>query len=111
MRASVREVFALEVDARANAAREPLGEVERRRPAGVGALQPGKLSAEGGISTRGVVGALQLIQRGHQAFGHEASAEFAKAATGVGKDAVLVRGGPLLFGGWAATGRGYRRTR
>ena len=44
VRAGVGQVFALEVDARADAPREPLGEVERRGTSRVGALLLGQKS-------------------------------------------------------------------
>ena len=53
VRAGVAKVLALEIDARAAALlAEPLGEVERRRPAGVVAEQVGEPALEFSIAPR-----------------------------------------------------------
>ncbi len=83
--AGVGEVLALEVDlGAAELPRQVLGEVERRRPAGEVAQHSSQLSVERRVSLRLVVGALELLDRGHQRLRHIAAAEFAVAPLLVG---------------------------
>ena len=90
VRAGVGEVFALEVDARANAPREPFGEIQRRGTPRVRALLLGQKRRKRDVRARRRIRALKLIQRGHQAFGDEAPAELAVTPARVRIDAMLV---------------------
>jgi hypothetical protein len=83
--AGVQQVLALEEDARAaEVTRQPVGEPQRRRTAGVVAQQLAQPGAEDFVARRPVVGARQLGHRRHQRLGHEAAAEFAEAAGAIG---------------------------
>src|SRR5206468_378634 len=76
VRAGMAEVLALEIDARAAALlAEPLGEVERRRPAGVVPEQVGEPALEFSIALRRGPGLLELDQWRHERLGDEAAAE------------------------------------
>ena len=89
VRAGVTEVLALEVDARAAALlAEPLGEVERRRTAGVVLEQAGEAALELAIALGRRPGLLELDQRRHERLGDEAPAEAAEVSA-------RVRKGPL----------------
>ncbi len=54
VRAGVGQILALEVDTRADPLREPLGEVERRGPAGIAGFLRGERGGECGIVARGM---------------------------------------------------------
>ena len=84
VRARVAEVLALEEDARpAAGSRQPLGEVERRRPAGVMGEEILEPEPEAGIGATRAVGPLELDERRHERLGDEAPAEAAEVAGGV----------------------------
>ena len=80
--AGVGQVLALEVDlGAAELSRQVLGEVQRRRPAGeVAQHQRPARPGTPGRPSRAVVGALELLDGGHQRLGHVAPAELAEAA-------------------------------
>ena len=85
VRAGVIEVFALEPDLRAAALlAEPLGMIERRRPADVVLQQRRQLGLKCGILAGFVVLDGQFIERANERFGHVASAKCAEAAGGIG---------------------------
>ena len=85
VRAGVREVLTLEVDARA-AARfgQPARAPERRRPACVLAAQRVELGIEIVVCARVGEGLLELIERVHERFGNVLAAEAAEVTAGVG---------------------------
>src|SRR3954469_9880307 len=69
------QVLALEIDLRAaEMVREPVGEIERRRPADVMLEIAVHLRAEGRVVLRRRVGALQVEDQRHQRLGDEAAA-------------------------------------
>ena len=80
VRARVREVLALEPDARAaDLGAEPLGQVERRLAPDVVARERGQLGREGRVGEGGGERRLELVERRHHGLGHEAPAEAAEA--------------------------------
>jgi hypothetical protein len=84
VRAGVVQVLALEVDLRAAIVRgQPLGEIERRRPAG-SSSEVIHLGLERGIGLGGAIGALEIEDQRHQRLGDEAAAVDAEAALIVG---------------------------
>ena len=84
VRAGVREVFALEEDARAAGRRRQAPRlVDRRRPADVVLQQAVELGVERGVVARDEIGALELLDRLDERLGHEASAELAEVAARV----------------------------
>ena len=91
VRAGVVELVALEVDPGAAEMRgEPLGEIERARPAGV-VGEPGvELGPERRIVPGRVVGLLELEDQRHQGLGDEAAAVDAEPAARVGAAAIAV---------------------
>ena len=92
VRAGVVELVALEVDlGPAEVVGQPLGEVERRRPADI-VLEPAlQLGVEGGVALGCLVGLLQLQDQRHQGLGDEPAAMDAEPA-------VLVRAGAQAVG-------------
>ena len=79
--AGVGQVLALEVDlGAAELAREVLGEVERRRPAGEVAQHAVQLAWNAGSALRGVIGALQLLDGGHQRLGRRSARRIRRSA-------------------------------
>src|SRR5262249_26810750 len=83
--AGVTEVLALEVDPRPSGVLgEPRREEQRRGPAGVIAQQPVEPGLERAVATGRRVRLLQLDERSHPGLRHEAAAEAAEAAGGVG---------------------------
>ena len=56
---------------------QPVGPVERRRPAGEALEQLAQLRPEDRVLAERVVGRLELLERGHQRLGHVAAAEVA----------------------------------
>src|SRR5205807_3323277 len=75
VRASVREVFALKVDARAaRVLREARSVEERRRSPGVVAQKRVELCVKARVVARGIEGGGQLFKRGHQGLRHVATA-------------------------------------
>ena len=64
---------------------EPLREIERRRPPGVVPEQLAEPPAEAGVGARRLVRPLQLDERRHERLRHEAPAEAAEVAAGVGQ--------------------------
>src|SRR5262249_543444 len=84
--ARVAEVLALEVDPRAaRLTRETLGEIERGRSPRIRGQERAQAVAEGSVSRRSAVRALELDQRTHERFGNEAAAEPPEMAAGVGQ--------------------------
>jgi len=80
VRAGVQQVFALEINLRpAQRFREPLGEIERRRPSRVVGQQRTQLGLERRIRLGFFVGVLQFVQRSHQRLRHVAPAIDAEA--------------------------------
>ena len=78
--AGVGEVFALQPDARAAAlARQPLGEVERRRPADVMLEQVVQFAVELRVVRACVVGDFEFLVRADERLGDVPPAEFAEA--------------------------------
>ena len=74
--AGVVELVALEVDlGAAEMLGQPLGEIERARPAGVVGAEVVELRLERGIGLGVLVGLLELEDQRHQRFGDEAPAE------------------------------------
>ena len=59
---------------------EPLGQVDRRRPADVVASQALDLGGKGGVGRRDPVALGQLVQRAHDRLGDEPAAEVAETA-------------------------------
>ena len=97
VRAGVVELLALEIDLRAAEMRgQPLGEIERARPADVVGQQPVELAVEFGVGLGLAVGLLQRQHQRHQRLGDEAAAENAEMAALVG--AVAERIGLVDFG-------------
>ena len=85
VRAGVVQILALQIDLRAAAmAREPLGEIERARPADIMFEIAAHLAREFGIAPRLVIGALDLEHERHQRLGDEAAAIGAEHAALVG---------------------------
>ena len=85
VRAGVVQLVALEVDLRAaELFRQPLGEIERARPAGIVRVEVFELRLEAGIGARRLPGFLQLEDQRHQRFGNESTAENAETALFVG---------------------------
>jgi len=81
VRASVQQILALEIDARATKFfREPRSKLQRRRAAGEILQEILEVSLKRWIRLRRFIGALQLEQRHHQCFGNVAAAIRAKAA-------------------------------
>ena len=100
VRAGVVELVALEIElGAAEMSGQPLGEVERARPAGIMLQVVVELALEGGIAPRRVIGALDLEDQRHQRLGDEAPAEPAEMAAVVGAGAVGVQGGHGFFQG------------
>ena len=66
---------------------QPLGEIERARPAGIVRVEVVELGLEGRIGLGRLVGRLQLEDQRHQRFGNEAAAENAEEAALVGSGA------------------------
>ena len=88
VRAGVIELFALEIDFRAAQMRgQPLGEIERARPAGVVLAEMVELGLERWIALGLAPVALEVEDQRHQRLGDEAAAEHAEHA-------LLVRSGP-----------------
>src|SRR5262249_28045278 len=86
--AGVVELLALEIDLRAAAMRgQPLGEIERRRPAHIGGEMAVHLPLEFRIRLGGRVGLLQIEDQRHQRLGDEAPAEDAEMPALVGAGA------------------------
>ena len=84
MGARVRQVFALEKDARpAGTLLQPDGFVHRRRPSDVLLQQARELGAELRVFPRGEIGAFQLLDRLDERLGDEASTEFTEVAARV----------------------------
>src|SRR4051812_23253196 len=79
VRARVHQVLALQVDRPAALLREALGQVKRRRPAGVVAQQALEVVLEAGVVARGEPGPLELVQRRDQGLRHVAPAVVAEA--------------------------------
>ncbi len=69
VRAGVEQVFALEIDLRAEVLREAAGEVERRGTSGVGGEEFVQFLVEGRVFASFVVSELKFFERGHQHFG------------------------------------------
>ncbi len=89
--AGVVQLVALEVDlGAAEMLGQPLGEVERARPAGVVGVEVVELLLEGRVAPGLVVGALQVEDQRHQRLGDEAAAEQPEEALLVGAAAVGV---------------------
>ena len=84
--AGVVEILALEDQAHAEPAPEVVALGEDRRPTGVLRVHRGQLGAERGIDPCLVEGRFEFLTRRHERLGHEASAELAEAAGGVGSD-------------------------
>ena len=83
--AGVVEVLALEVDVRAAALfAQPLGVIERRRPADVVLQQRGELGLKRGVLRRFVVFDGEFVERANERFGHVAAAERAEPPGGIG---------------------------
>ena len=75
VRAGMIEVFALQINfRRPQMLREPLGEIERTRPADIVAQQPIEFRPELRIALRRLVGDVELQNERHQRFGDEAPA-------------------------------------
>src|SRR5581483_5526678 len=86
VRARVAEVLALEVDLRAaEPSCEVLGEVQRRRPADVGAEEVPQLRLERLVGARRLERGRELVEGDHQRLGHEAPAVGAEVAELVGE--------------------------
>ena len=84
VRAGMGQILALQEDARAAARRgQPPRFGDRRRPSDVVLQQPRELGAERRIVARREVGALELLDRLDERFGHEPPAELAEIAAGV----------------------------
>jgi hypothetical protein len=85
VRTGVVELVALEVDLRAaEMLGQPLGEIQRRRPAGVVRVEMIEFRPEGRIGLRLGPFLFQLEDQRHQRFGDEAAAENAEHALLVG---------------------------
>src|SRR5206468_12269506 len=82
--AGVVQVLALQPDARARLLSQPLGEVERRRPADVVAAEPVDLGSEGRVGACGLVARGELVEGPHYGLGDESATEVAEPAAGVG---------------------------
>ncbi len=92
MRAGVIELVALEVDLRAaKVLGQPLGVIERARPAGIMGVEVFKLGMERGIVLGLRIGSLKLKDKRHQRFGDEASAIKAEMTPLIGSDAIAVQ--------------------
>ena len=92
VRAGVIELLALEIDLRAAAVLgEPLGEIERRRPADIGREMAVHLGLEVGIGLGIGVGPLEIEDQRHQRLGDEAAAIEAEMAALVGAAAIGVQ--------------------
>ena len=92
VRAGVIELLALEIDLGAAAMlREPLGEIERRRPADIGREMAVHLGLELRIGLGLGVGALQIEDQRHQRLGDEAAAIEAEMAALVRPAAIGVQ--------------------
>ena len=84
VRAGVGQVFAFEEDPGAAAVcGQPLGQVERRRPAGEVSGERSELIPESGVGFSCLIGLNQLIQGRHQRLGHKAPAVFAKVSPAI----------------------------
>ena len=94
VRAGVVQLVALEVDLRAAQMRgQPLGEIERARPAGIVLVEPAHLLVERRIVLRLLIGGADLPDERHQRLGHIAAAIKAEMAPFVRSQAVAVGGG------------------
>ena len=92
VRAGVIEFVALEVDLRAaKVLGQPLGVIERARPAGIMRIEVFKLGVEGRIVLRRCVSCLKLKDKRHQRFGHEAPAIKAEMTPLIGTGAIAVQ--------------------
>ena len=92
VRAGVVELVALEVDFRAaEVLGQPLGVIERARPADIVRIEVLKLGVEGRIVLRRFVGRLELKDQRHQRFGDEASAIKAEMTPLIGTGAIAVQ--------------------
>ena len=101
VRAGVREVFALQQHAHAEAFREPVTLGDRRGTAGVRREQLGELGAERVVAPRGAEVAFEIDERRHQRLGNEAAAELAEAT----ETDRFGPGGPELHGRRRVPGR------
>src|SRR5690606_24499585 len=80
VRARVIELLALEIDlGAAELLGQPLGEIERARPAGIMRVEILEFGDEGGVVLRLVIGFFEIEDEGHQRLGDEAAAKNAEA--------------------------------
>ncbi len=94
VRAGVAEVLALQVDPGApRVTRQPLGEVQRRRPAGIARQELGEAAAKARVAPGRAEGALELDERAHERLGDEAAPEAAEVAAGVRQSRGIEAGG------------------
>src|SRR5207237_10587690 len=93
VRAGVKQILPLEVDAGAQRERlrQAVGPKQRRRPPRVGAQQARQLVAIAGVRARRGPGRFQLVQRGDQRLWNEAAAVRAEAPPPVGRRDRLLR--------------------
>src|SRR5947207_211153 len=75
VRAGVKQILALQIDAGSAACfSQSLREEKRRGPSGKVMQQPIEFALKTFISARGFVGRRQFLERRHQSFGHEPAA-------------------------------------
>ena len=96
VRAGVIELVALEVDlGAAQMLGQPLGEIERARPADIMFEEAVELGLEGGIGFRVLIGLLEFEDERHQGFGDEAAAIDAEQPLFVGPGAIGIGNGDV----------------